>query len=179
MTQTRRRTRRIDPEVYNVIVEMASRPTPFSGPRIREALERQFGYERLPSVRTIQDVIREVAAPLDVGQRWSLLTSDGEEASLVLPAISELIRGSMGRINGMGKPLAELVVKISRAAPGIPPTEAIRMAARYVAADEANASTEHLDAYLALGAWDDKARTEAIGKGWLPPDWWRLEARNG
>jgi hypothetical protein len=65
------------------------------------------------------------------------------------------------------------------AAPGIPPTDALRMAARYVAADEAKASTEHLDAYLALGAWDDETGKEAIDRGWLPLDWWVVkEARN-
>ena len=177
MTKTRRRTRRIDHEVYEVIVDMAARPTPFSGPRIREELERRFGLERLPSTRTIQDVIREVTPSIDVGERWSLLASDGDDAALVLPAIAELIRGSMGRINGIGTPLAELVVKVSRAAPGIPPTDAIRMAARYVNAAERSASTEHLDAYLALEAWDDKKGAEAVDRGWLPFDWWLIKEK--
>ena len=163
--------------MYAVIEELAPN---FSARAIAEELERRFERDWYPSRRTIQDVIREVAPPVDVGEPWSVATADPDEAALVLPVLADLIRGSMGRLNGFGVPIAARVAHIRRAADGIPPTDALRMAARYVRAEEAGASTEHLDAYLALEAWDDKKRSEALDRGWLPPDWWVIrEARNG
>jgi hypothetical protein len=74
-----------------------------SGPEIRRSLEgdMEFADKRaLPSVRTIQDLAREVARPAD-STLWTLAAQaeDPDDAALVMPVLAELVgRSGIGAI---------------------------------------------------------------------------------
>ena len=79
--------RRTDPDVVRRIRDLAG--SGYSGPSIERLMSVDPDYaDRLPSLRTIQDIMRE-SEP--VTEWWSVTEASVEEARLVLPVLRERI----------------------------------------------------------------------------------------
>lgn len=173
----RRRPRRIDPDMYDAIVELAPR---FSAKQIVEELQRRFERDWYPSRRTVQDVIREVTPASDEGESWTVATADPEDVPLVLPVLADLIRNSDGVVTGFGLETGRWIAKLRRAVPDIPAGEALHLAIYYQMAAKAERPTYNLDIYLALQLWrSPKERMDAFRRGWLPSNWQTAIGRKG
>lgn len=84
-----RRRRRIDPEVYQEIHRMVREGVYTSAAQVHRALEKRFGTET-PSVRTVQDIVRELDPPDPSGPWTPGPENDPEDDARVLGVMGEL-----------------------------------------------------------------------------------------
>jgi hypothetical protein len=128
----------------------------------------------LPEPRTLDRWKKE--APDDTSSPWTLTPDTADEAQYVFPVIAQLIHGTAGQRRYITQTEAAWVVAISRAAPGIAPLQAIRLAAWYMAHSPWSAADNvgeprtamAIDQWLALEAWDNREGFSALeAKGWV------------
>jgi hypothetical protein len=127
--------RRTDPDVLAHIRELAS--DGYSGPAIERLLTRSEYADRTPSLRTIQDVMREAPS---TSAWWSVAEASAEEARLVLPVLADRITHlaemegvpirKLGTVR-LARELAVWIAKVRAIEPAIPPRAAYRLAWRY------------------------------------------------
>jgi hypothetical protein len=102
---------------------------------------------RLPSLRTVQRIAREVR-PSSSGERWSFAAADPEEARLVLPVLAAVGEG----YGTFSRGTVAWLVRIRIAAPELGPRDAFLWAIRYQAAAASGKDTAALDQRLAREA---------------------------
>jgi hypothetical protein len=128
--------RRTDPNVLQRIRELSS--DGYTGPAIERMLTADAEYaDRTPSLRTIQDVMREQPV---TSEWWSVAEATPEEAALVLPVLADRITHlaemegvsirKLGTVR-LAKDLAGWIAKVRAIEPSIPPRDAYRLAWRY------------------------------------------------
>jgi len=165
MRQQRRR-RSLDPAVLTAIHESAVLGT--SAAQIHAQLVDEFG-EWVPSVRTVQDIVKEVKVH-DSSDRWSLVNSDPGTVGIVLPVLAAVIRRSKGR-RFLTTAEARWVVRVRKAAPDLPAIAIYQLARLYMQRQESGHSVADLDSFLAFAPWRGRAfwnsYKEAAEERWI------------
>ena len=142
-----------DPPNATAILEDLKGDRPFWQQITREAAAKGWPAPALPSLRTVQAIVREYRPP-DSSARWSVGDAEGDdEARLVLPVLAEIADRTKGHSSRVTHAEAEWVVRIRRAVPTLAPWQAFQLARFYLAKTARNESTETLDLYLALTVW--------------------------
>lgn len=186
-----KRRRYIDGDVQAAIEDLALNSTWTPSQIERELLkEEQFKNEdretgtRLPSLRTIQTIVKEVRQ-LDLSGRWELPDADADGgAALVLDVLAAVIEETKGRRQYLTKMEAAWVIRIRRAAPDLPPSfDTYRLARLYMTREHWQMPSPDLDALLAFAPWRSEERRQAyvraLQEEWIPeipttaPGLWR------
>lgn len=168
MAQRRKRPRRIDVEIREQIEAWAAQL--LSGPEIERRLGLDERYStRVPSLRTIQSVMRESAMPAirPDAEAWTVATAPADEAQHVLPVLGCVIDQTAGRVVSLRRDHAAWVARLRAALPHLGEWHIYLQAGRYVNAIERGTPTAWLDRDLARLAWEPTAQAEeALGEAW-------------
>lgn len=158
----RQRRRRIDPDIMEAIEDMAAKG--IGGAAITRALEKDGRFAgRVPSERTVQNVVRELSPP-DPSESWSLAdAADGEEAAMVLPVLAAVIRASAGKVSMVTRSEADWIVKLSRVAGDLPAWALYRLAGKYQRCQVSGRPTRALDILVAFAPWRGSGAWERYG----------------
>lgn len=123
-----------------------------AGAAIHRELEADDQFRgRVPSLRTVQTIVRDYSTQDDSGS-WGLADAQGDEASLVLPVLRSLLHEEDGRRH-LSKDEAKWIVRVRRAAPELKPIGAYLLARAYLLQEQQEEDTEELDRLLALRPW--------------------------
>lgn len=168
MAQRRKRPRRIDVEIREQIETLANER--LSGPQIQErlSLNKEFA-ARVPSLRTIQSVMREALVPAvrADAEAWTVATAAADEAQHVLPVLGCVIDRTRGRVTQLRRDHAAWVARIRAAVPHLGEWRIYLEAGQYADAVERGISTAAIDRRLASLAWEPgKEAEEAAGEAW-------------
>jgi hypothetical protein len=148
----------------------------YSASQIHRTLLEQFGEAHVPTLRTVQRTVRDLKTE-DLTEQWSLGTSSGEEARMVLGVLADLLVETDGRIHTITKREAEWIVRISGAVPGLPGWTVWSFVKEYMMRDATGDRTEDLDTSLALapriGDSEDAVRQKALLQARLLGRWQR------
>jgi hypothetical protein len=118
-----------------------------------EKYQREAGIkDPPPDVRTVQRIVRQVRAS-DPSGPWSPANGELSDVRAVLDVLAAVIEHTEGRTISLTNGEALWVERLNRAAPGLPPLEAWRLARLYLARAARNDSTEDLDVLLAFAPW--------------------------
>jgi hypothetical protein len=181
MAQRRRRPRRIDVEVREQIEMLAAEG--LTGPQIirRLELDEKFA-DRMPSLRTVQSLVREFQLPAIQTDEdaWSVATAPADEAQHVLRVLGCVIDQSGGRVTRLRRDHAAWIARIASAVPHMDAWSVYLRAGEYVKAVERGDSGGDLDRGLAKEAWAPTAKAleakgEAFARGepgplpWIRP----------
>jgi hypothetical protein len=140
------RRRRIDPDVLQALTRtLLLGYSPSSTLRELERDERLSG--RLPSLRTIEDMARELR-PTDRSEAWGSVEAGAEEAALVLPVLGVVARA--GQLTGFTRDTAHWVAQVRRIAPGLDAVDVLGFAIRYQRAAATGQGGVAIDLDLAL-----------------------------
>jgi len=161
----------------------------YSPSQIYKHLEAQGCFKPMPTLRTIQRMVKEIAPP-DLSGEWSLVDAEPEDARLILDTFAEAAAHTAGR-SFISKGTADWVVRVRRAAPTLPPYDAFVVAREYRRATDTRDSKHirALDALLAFKPWESVEaadRYEALlsagifGQPIYLGQWWRdITTRHG
>lgn len=157
---TRSRGRQVDVEIKDRIDELML--AHFSAPAILRELDRLKTAGELtgqvPGLRTIQRLMAEIKKR-DQSGPWSFGDSAELDSAPVLDALAAILVDSAGRIQSVTRREAELITRVARARPEIPPDDQWRIARQYIARAEQGEEATDLDILLALAPWrSDEAR---------------------
>ena len=182
MTQ-RTRKRNVLPAILGRILELATvRGASAAG--IHQQIEDEarskeatFKLKDVPSVRTVQNIVREYT-PRQPSDPWSLTDAQGDEAELVMPILQEVIEYTEGRVCQLTSAEAEWIAAIRRIERepypnGLSFWDIYLLAREYVLLKERGEPTTGVDAYLAFAPWRSLEAAfryrEALAKGRIPP----------
>lgn len=167
------RVRTIAPDVLERIVELGI-GRGIAGTEVHRRLQDDQRYTaRLPSLRTVQDIIRQ-HTPRATSAAWVLadvdeptdMTDTGpDEIPFVMDVLAAVIAITSGRQNTISLAEVKWVVKLHRAAPDLPRWGVYRLARRYLLCQERNEFTADLDAFLAFAPWRSQKRWELYLRG--------------
>jgi hypothetical protein len=164
------RRREIAPDIYERIAELAAKR--IAATEIYKDLQLDKRYaDRLPSsVRTIQNIVRDLSLP-DTSPKWSVGDSSPEEAAAVLPILKSVVTETKGRRRHLTKNEVRWLTKLHPVTEGLLPFERYRVARVYLLREERGEPTEDLDTALAFTPWRDEkhavAFEQAIEEGWI------------
>jgi hypothetical protein len=138
---------------------------------IYRELERDERFaDRLPTLRTVQNIARDFSPP-DPSAAWSLADAEDGEPAAVLPVVAAITQYTEGRVRGVSRREAEWITRIREASPSVEPVTCWRLARLYFGRTERKESTAPLDSLLAFAPWASKAATdayvEAIENEWV------------
>ena len=150
----RRRRRNIDVNVLAEIQKLSINDGA-SGAAIHRALDSDDRFTgRVPSLRTVQDVFKQLTATDESGP-WSLGEAvEKDEASLVLPVLAELLANATLGVSTLSVNEARWIARVRRASPDVPPLAAYHIARTYLAREARGEAASDVDAVLALRPWD-------------------------
>lgn len=151
MTQKRHRERRIPSDVQARIHESAAGKK--SAAEIHRRLVDEFGdTNQVPSVRTVQDVARELRAPKKFVP-WSFAMSSPEDAALILPVYAAVTERTIEEYPTLDESEAEWIVSICKVVPDLPAYATYEVAWAYLVRQRRDRPTEDLDLLLAFAPW--------------------------
>lgn len=171
----RRRRRNQDPAVLARIRDLAETGASAKDIEVSIGQDRDLADRRLPSLRTIQEIVQELSGT-DPTEAWSLADAEpGDPLTRVLLDIkADVISRTRGRAKDITRGEASWVGRLLDAAPSLPPQVLHRMAQAYLRAQERSEPVSELDAILALAPWSSPAHQErylqAIDESWLDED---------
>lgn len=172
MTKKRRR-RNIETVVLAEIENQMSLSPPPSAAAIRRSLISKFTEALAPSLRTLQDIVREMTPPPDESGRWALPSAEPEDVALVMPVVSAVAEATRGQLQEITRAEAACVAQVRRAAPELPLLVTYQTARLYVARAARKETTTDLDLFLSAAPWRDEERAQryyaAVYEGWMPP----------
>ena len=149
------RRRRIGPATLSEIQQKAY--WGWSGPNVLDHLEMLYQdgkVETVPALRTVQNIMRECAAP-DPSGSWNVADADEEHIPIILAVLAILPVVTRGQRLQLTRREAELIVKISKAAPDLRPEEILDFTHAYMLCEEKRISSEFVDLVLAIKPWRD------------------------
>lgn len=143
---------------------------------IHRRLEADARFERaaVPTLRTIENIAREVT-PRDASGTWTVdASTDPAEIAAVLPVLAGIIQWSEGRVARVTNREADWIHRLRSGVPDLPAPEAYRLAREYLRKTESAESTAVLDTWLAFAPWRDQGATyfEAFERGWIDSVRW-------
>lgn len=169
-TRTRNRPRAIAADVHAWIGALALR-SDRSAAAIHRELGARFPPDRVPALRTVQNIVNELR-PGRGGDPWDPRAASPEEARLLLPVIPALITESQGARRWLNEDEAQECLWIRRAVPRLDPADAVLLARLYLGRERRKQPTRDLDAFLAFAPWSGEAANarynEAHLAGWIP-----------
>ena len=145
----------------------------------RELLERQEEFKDIPTVRTVERIVKE-RRTLDASGPWSLADNDGDEIRLILEVRRVLIENFGHDVHRFSKEEAAWVLKIRRLAEDLDTYIAWIVALMYSSHLKAGLSTASLDDYLTFTPWRSGEESEKyqlyVDQGLVerPPLWDKL-----
>lgn len=154
-----RKRRYQDGDVQDAIEALAIERPEWSPAQIRNELDQGELKGRLPSARTVQEIVKR-ARPADPSAPWSLADAEPSTVPLVLPVLAAVVARTQGQRNYVTRGEAEWLAKLRGAYPDLDPWQAYRLARLYMARVERRDATLDLDLYLALAPWR-RGETEA------------------
>ena len=147
--------RRFDGEIQDQIGVLFLKG--WSAAQIERQLQLDFPEHRVPSSRTIQRVVKSLqeddSSDEPADSEWSMANARGDEAQIVLPVLRAVVQESQGRRLSISIREAEWIVKVLRAAPGLPPWPAYVLATKYMQREARGAQNLMLDLSLAFQVW--------------------------
>lgn len=164
------RNRYIDVDVQYRIEALAHEG--FGGAQIeRELLKDEGIRDRLPTLRTIQSIVREVQSRPDKSGPWRVEHMAPEDAAIVLSVFAAM--ASSNRRKAFSADEASWIVRLSRMYPDIQAPFSYYLASIYIQRRAGGKSTDDLDAYLGFQPWRSDAAfetyAEAIAVDIIPP----------
>jgi hypothetical protein len=153
----------IDKDIREAIQDLALRG--YSTAEIHRRIVEQFP-TMPPSDRTVAKYARQVT-PHDRSGEWRLANATGEEAAFVLPVLARVLEKTQGRTRHLSVAEAEWIVRLSSAAPDLPPWVAFWLARAYLHAAEVAGDTDLLDRWVAFTPWRNKGER---WRKWLPDE---------
>lgn len=126
-----------------------------SAPDIQKILEMETPehlFDQIPTLRTIQRYVKQYGSLR--GEKWQITDCDNpEDATIVLEALRVLTTWTpIARKNPtISKELANMVIAIKKAAPGLPPYTTINLASLYLLAD----ATDDIHILLAFKPYEN------------------------
>ena len=143
---------------------------------------------KAPSLRTIQDIVREKSGP-DPSGRWALNDADPDEATLILPALADVIQETEGRRAYLTRAQAELIGRIRRVAPELNGWAVYRLARLYLFREGRGEPPSDIEGFLAFAPWRSQKQRDAYQRAleneWIPeitsmaPGLWREYGHEG
>jgi hypothetical protein len=134
-----------------------------------DAQEQFLG--RVPPLRTIQRMVADVQTR-DSSGAWRVPEADPTEVRLLLDTLAAVIERSQGRITGLTKAEAGLVVRIHQAAPELELINVWLLARVYRGREARDEPTADLDAMLAFAPWKGDQEgwrySQARMQDWIP-----------
>ena len=129
---------------------------------------------RVPSVKTIGRKAKTFRLP-NPEERWSLAEADPEEAAVVLPVFAAMAkRDRVWRCQFVTKEEAQILVRITAAAPDLDPWVAYQVAEGYVSRRRRGLQTLGLELGLAFATWRGEASAaefrRVLDAGFIGPD---------
>lgn len=118
---------------------------------VREALLALFPAGEVPSLRTVQRWHERLRGE---GDWWSFAEAPAEDAAVIFPVLRAVAMASEGRVARISNQHAAMILRIARAAPGIPAIEAYFLAGDYL--DSPPEYISNLDLFLAFAGWTDE-----------------------
>jgi hypothetical protein len=164
-----RKKRRIDGDVYEVILELARGPSRMIAPQIRGELVRMQEAEdihpksRIPDVRTIRSIISE-DVPTDDSSPWLFANTNADvddpaNAKYILDVLSLLAeRFGLHVFSHVTWFQAKWIVQLKTAYPKMRDHEVWRLTLWYTRDDLSTDERELLDAWVASRAWESAER---------------------
>lgn len=151
MIRKRRRERKISPEIQARISKLAAGRT--SAAKIHREILSDFGDTNdTPSVRTVQDIVRDVRSE-EPFERWSVASSSPEDAALILPVYAAVTDRFIEEYPSLGVRDAEWVVRIRKVVPDLPAFAVYEVAFSYGIRRRRDLKTDDLDSLLAFAPW--------------------------
>ena len=169
-TKRGRRKRNTPPQIVAAIEEAGARGLKSPAIEVELQLDGRFESSELPSGRTIRDILSELAA-LESAP-WTLADEDDAETPFLLDVLREVYRMSKGGRRHLTSTEAEMLKRIGRAAPCIPPYQAFLLARSYLLRQVREETTADLDAFLAFRPFSGKTGvveeySRAVEDGWF------------
>jgi len=135
---------------------------------------------RVPSVKTIGRKAKTFRPP-NPEERWSLAEADPEEVAVVLPVFAAMAkRDRVWRCQFVTKEQAQVLVRITAAAPDLDPWVAYQVAEGFVSRRHRGLQTLGLELGLAFATWRGEASAaefrRVLDAGFIGPDL-RTDAR--
>lgn len=126
---------------------------------------------RVPTLRTIQRIVKDLST-LDMSGEWRLLDSEPADVKCVIDTLGAAILATDGRVTSFTRHLADLVIRISRAAPDLGLPAVYLLASRYALSLQRGEPTSGIDALLGFAPWRGPREQErfehALVAGWIP-----------
>jgi len=151
-----------------------SRARPKPQADLRELTANPHFAGRVPSVKTIGRKAKTFRLP-NPEERWSLAEADPEEAAVVLPVFAAMAkRDRVWRCQFVTKEEAQILVRITAAAPDLDPWVAYQVAEGYVSRRRRGLQTLGLELGLAFATWRGEASAaefrRVLDAGFIGPD---------
>ena len=129
---------------------------------------------RVPSVKTIGRKAKTFRPP-NPEERWSLAEADPEEVAVVLPVFAAMAkRDRVWRCQFVTKEQAQVLVRITAAAPDLDPWVAYQVAEGFVSRRHRGLQTLGLELGLAFATWRGEASAaefrRVLDAGFIGPD---------
>jgi len=155
MTQRHRR-RNVHPSVMSYIVDKVLDVETPTATAVYDGLTTDSAFwARLhpntprPSLRTVQDIVREFRPP-DPSSKWSVAEAEGDEARLVLPVMVQIALRSKQRRLHVTNGEADWIIRVRRAVPELDPWRVYQLARMYMVMQARKQPTDTLDLLLGL-----------------------------
>ena len=152
--------RRFDGDIEDEIIRLALE-TSWSAPQIFRDLDSREEFEdRVPSKRTVERAVSDIRTA-DKSDPWKITDNDPEDARLLLDLLGTVSFRRYYRERQITKNEANWVITIIKLAPDLTAMRTYVLSNLYRIRTDKEASTEELDAYLAISPWqsDEALRT--------------------
>ena len=147
--------RRFDGDIEDEIIRLALE-TSWSAPQIFRDLDSREEFEdRVPSKRTVERAVSDIRSA-DKSDPWKITDNDPEDARLLLDLLGTVSFRRYYRERQITKNEANWVITIIKLAPDLTPMRTYVLSNLYRIRTAKEASTEELDAYLAVAPWRSK-----------------------
>jgi hypothetical protein len=161
---TRRRRRDLPGDVEDEVRKLALGD--WSPPQIHLEVKRRFPKALLPSLRTVQRMVKEMT-PSGPDEPWDFREASSETGPAIMAVIREVIDRTEGRESTVSKATAAWVGHISRVAPDLHPWSKYVLSRNLVLAEQPEPPAHLADewpaavsAFLAFAPWRSRSNRE-------------------
>jgi len=146
---------------------------------IYRELESLFGSEGIPTLRSIERIVKANRPAYEESKPWSLDDFDDEDVTRILVARQQLIISRMAKVRRFTVADAKGLIRILKIAGDLPPEIAWFVSQLYRIHNQNKTSTDALDDYLVFAPWrteqTHKIYTSTVKEGWIEPaPLWRV-----
>ncbi|MGE0541497.1 MAG: helix-turn-helix domain-containing protein [Dehalococcoidia bacterium] len=155
-----KRKRYIDGDVQAAIEELAQDQPTWTATQIYRQLEQREELRgRLPTVRTVQTIVKDVR-PRDTSAAWSLAIAGPDEAAAVLPVLAAVVESTRGEVRTLTQREAGWIAKLRAVAADLPARETYRLARLFIAREDRSEPSADLDLFIAFAPWRNRQASD-------------------